>query len=93
MALPEREDGEFRLLSLANNDRRKFAIQMGYGMDKALQEAFERGIDEQWFTLVDVSPIHAAPDGRVMRIFRLTDSGFQHFARLKQWMEKGVPWA
>lgn len=93
MAFTKREEAELKLLSLAN-EKRKFAIQVGYVYDdKASIEAFERGIDEQWFTLVDVTPIGSVLDDRVMRVFRLTDLGLEHLARLKRWQEKGVPWA
>ena len=70
------EHEDFRLLSLAN-EKGKFAFQIAYG-SADFQSVFERGIDKQWFTLVDISPLpHATPgDGRLFRIFRLTDAGW-----------------
>ena len=52
-------EADLRLLSLAN-EKRKFAIQIGYPMDADLQFAFERGIDNEWFTLVDISHVASA---------------------------------
>ncbi len=66
-------DADRRLLALAN-EKGKFAIQIGCPMDEALQAAFERGIDNEWFTLVDIAPL-AHADGRVCRVFRLTETG------------------
>lgn len=74
------EDDEIRLLSLANH-KRKFAIEFGLQMSDQQQLAFERGIDNEWFTLVDISPVTFAP-GRVMRIFRLTEAGFKRLGEL-----------
>lgn len=77
-----REDAADLLLLNLANDRRKFAIQVGYPFDAGQTAAFERGIDNEWFALVDVSPIAAAP--RVMmRVFRLTDTGLRRLAELK----------
>jgi hypothetical protein len=74
------EDAEIRLLSLANH-KRKFALELGLPMSALQQGAFERGIDNEWFTLVDVASIAFAP-GRVMRVFRLTEAGFKRLAEL-----------
>jgi len=71
---------DFWLLSLANAQR-KFAIQIGYDLTPEQQAAFERGIDNHWFDLVDVSPVSEAPKSIIMRIFRLTDAGV---ARLEE---------
>lgn len=75
------DEADFRLLSLAS-DKRKFAIQVGYVPSPEIQFAFERGIDNEWFTLVDVSSVAAAP-GRLMRLFRLTDAGMKRLAEVR----------
>lgn len=74
------EDAEIRLLSLANH-KRKFALELGLPMSSLQQGAFERGIDNEWFTLVDVSPLAVEPR-RAMRVFRLTDAGLKRLAEL-----------
>jgi hypothetical protein len=72
------------LLALAN-EKGKFAIQIGFPMPEPLQEAFERGIDNEWFTLVDVSAI-AHSDGRYCRVFRLTQAGWKRRHALLPWI-------
>jgi len=74
------DDADFWLLMLAN-EKRKFAIQIGYTLKPEQQAAFERGIDNHWFDLVDVSPVSEAPASMIMRIFRLTEAGI---ARLEE---------
>ena len=69
-----------KLLSLANH-KNKFAIEIGKFPDLPLQRAFERGIDNEWFTLVDVTPVGAAP-GKIVRVFRLTAKGIARRAAL-----------
>lgn len=78
-------EADARLLSLAN-EKGKFGITIGYPMDEALRDAFERGIDSEWFTLVDVAVIEHS-DGQICRIFRLTDAGKQrrHALTLLGW--------
>ena len=68
------DEADWEILKLAN-EKGKFAIQMGAIPEEDLQTAFERGIDNDWFTLVDVGPLaHALPD-LVMRVFKLTAAG------------------
>lgn len=76
------ERAELKVLSLAN-DKHKFAIQVGYiHEDDEVQLALERGMDNDWFTLIDVAPVSVAP-GRLMRVFKLTLEGRQHLHRLR----------
>ena len=86
MTSDEHED--FRLLSLAN-EKGKFALEIAYG-SADFQSVFERGIDKQWFTMVDISPLpHATPnDRRLFRIFRLTDAGWSR-RRVLEAMSRG----
>lgn len=74
------DEADETLLSLAN-ERGKFALSVG-PMPAYIQEAFERGIDNQWFTLVDVGPVSAAP-GHLMRVFRLTPAGVLRLADIR----------
>jgi hypothetical protein len=69
-----------RLLSMAS-DKRKFALEFGQPVDPDLRASFERGIDEEWFTLVDVSFV-ATAGRRLMRVFRLTNAGMVRLERL-----------
>jgi hypothetical protein len=76
-----KDDADFAILSLANH-KRKFGIELFYtGFTPEEREAFERGIDNEWFTLVDISPVAAARD-RMLRVFRLTDSGLVRLSEL-----------
>lgn len=68
------DEADLRLLSLAN-DKGKFGLSLGEIPDRQIQEAFERGIDEGWFTLADLSPLAHAPGAGLMRVFRLTGAG------------------
>lgn len=76
------DEADWRLLSLAN-EKGKFAIPFGLAPAPELQAALERGIDREWFTLVDVGTVSALP-GVLMRVFRLTRSGRERLADLKQ---------
>lgn len=76
------DEAELRLLSLAN-EKGKFAILVGLPLGQAMQDAFERGIDNEWFALVDVGMVAAAGPGRLMRVFRLTQAGQERRAELR----------
>jgi hypothetical protein len=47
------DQADLRLLNLANA-KGKFGLQMGVILDRYEQEAFERGIDKDWFNRVRV---------------------------------------
>lgn len=74
------DEADFRLLSVADR-KRKFVVQLGYVPEPEYQRAFERGIDNDWFTLVDVTTVLELP-GKVFRVFRLTDAGDRRLAAL-----------
>jgi len=76
------DEAEWEILRLAN-EKGKFSIQMGTIPDQDEQDAFERGIDNDWFSLVDVGPVAHAPPGLVMRIFKLTTVGQKRREELK----------
>ena len=76
------DQAEWEILKLAN-EKGKFAIQMGAIPEEDLQTAFERGIDNDWFTLVDVGPLAHASPGMVMRVFKLTAAGRARHDELK----------
>lgn len=82
-------EADASLLGLAN-EKGKFAIQIGMAMDDALIDAFERGIDREWFTLVDVTPIAIAP-GTVCRVFRLTQAGWKRRHAVLPWIKVKTP--
>jgi len=79
------DNADLELLSLAN-EKGKFGLELGYRLEPHLQFAFERGIDSEWFTFVDLSRIAAVPGARYMRIFRLTENGRARLEALKQAM-------
>lgn len=69
------DEAEWAILKLAHETSHKFAIEMGPIPIDERQFAFERGIDNDWFTLVDVGPIASAGPGVIMKIFKLTAAG------------------
>ena len=87
MTLQEKADLE--LLSLSN-EKYKFVLEYG-PLLPPLQAAFERGIDKEWFTFVDLCPAAAMPatallplaGQRSMRVFRLTQAGVDRLNVLK----------
>jgi hypothetical protein len=70
---------DFEILRLANENG-KFAIPFNYEINKGkkdytgLVQAIERGIDNNWFFLIDISPLMWDPS-RIYRIYRLTPEG------------------
>ena len=70
------DETDWRLLKLAN-EKGKFALSLGSIQDEDLQMAFERGIDAEWFSLVDFSPVSQAVGTGLLRIFRLTKMGWK----------------
>jgi hypothetical protein len=83
------ERADLGLLTLAN-EKGKFAMQLGYTPSPAAQAAFERGIDLEWFTLVDLAPVAEYPD-RLFRVFRLTLAGHARHKELLD-MNEVKPW-
>jgi hypothetical protein len=70
---PLEAKSDLKILGLAN-EIGKFALEVGFTPSPPIQQAFETGIDEQWFTLVDVSPLSFAPS-HLCRVFKLTPKG------------------
>lgn len=79
------DTADYELLKRAN-EKWKFAIPLGQTLPPHLQAAFERGIDKQWFTLVDVSVVAEMP-GTMLRIFRLTEAGAERYGELHDQFE------
>ena len=75
------DSADLELLKLAN-EKGKFAIQLGYRLEPYMQFALERGMDSEWFTLVDISPVSVVPGSGYLRIFRLTEKGRARLASL-----------
>ena len=69
------------ILQSATPESGKFAIPVGGVGTAAEQEAFERGLDEDLYRLIDISPISIQPN-TMFRIFKLTDKGFGRLAQL-----------
>jgi hypothetical protein len=84
------DEYDWELLRLATGHH-KFAIQLSMTLDENLQRAFERGVDRDWFTLVDVAVIAAAPQAGPMKIFKLTNRGIARLRQLKKKYGSGVP--
>jgi len=81
MRISSDDEADWRLLGLANG-KGKFAIHLGLVLDLDDQVAFERGIDREWFRLVDVSPVAAVSGRSLLRVFRLTQAGRARRAEL-----------
>jgi len=71
------DESDFALLNLAN-EKGKFGLQLGVRLTEQEHEAFERGIENEWFRLVDVSTI-AHAEG-IFRVFKLTEAGLARLA-------------
>jgi hypothetical protein len=70
---PEQAKEILAILDLANENG-KFAIAVGLDIGPGKQITLERGMNEDWFRLIDVTPINAAP-GQLCRVFKLTPTG------------------
>jgi hypothetical protein len=73
---------EYRLFQMAN-EKGKFALDQDHRLiPRELQEALERGFDNDWWQLIDVAIIlHSA--GRPVRVFKLLPAGKARFEWLK----------
>lgn len=81
------EECDWDILRRAN-DKGKFAIELGQVMCDHLQAAFERGINNSWWTMVDLSFIAEYPSRSPMRIFKLTTFGESRRAQLEKKFSK-----
>jgi hypothetical protein len=70
---PEQGKAILSILGLAN-EKGKFAIAVGLALDETRQTVLERGMDEDWFRLIDVTPLTVAPT-YCNRVFKLTPTG------------------
>lgn len=77
----EKARAEFSVLGLAN-DKRKFALEIGFIGGQSFQDALERAQLKFWIRLIDVSPISEYP-GKLFRIFKLTAAGIERLTVLK----------
>lgn len=75
------DEADLYILGLAN-EKGKFAIEVGLRLKPCAQEALERGMDNEWFTLIDISHANIAPS-LLLRIFRLTPAGKHRLSVLK----------
>lgn len=71
------------------NEKRKFAVALGARFTDEEREAFERGLDNDWFALIDIGPIDASaelglPPRTLMKIFRLTNAGVARLAEIQK---------
>jgi hypothetical protein len=78
--MTEEDRDDLALLSL-QNDKHKFAIEVGYA-SAATQLALERAFDNDWVRLIDVTMIAVARN-RLMRVFKLTQAGLQRLYQLQ----------
>ncbi|WP_155248592.1 hypothetical protein [Bradyrhizobium japonicum] len=75
------DQADWELLSLAN-EKGKFGIGLATKLEEDQQLAFERGIDAQWFTFVDLSTVASMPGAGLIQLYRLTEAGAARRAEL-----------
>lgn len=76
------DEAEWIILKMAN-ETGKFASPVGEALPQKVQDAFERGIDNRWWDLVDVTPIQAlAGQMLITRVFKLTEAGTERRGEL-----------
>lgn len=81
--LTQTEVLELKILRLATAGTRKFGVPVMNGADQELQDAFERGLHEDWYRLIDIVPTQQmdpeirqeAANWPLTKIFRLTNKG------------------
>lgn len=77
------DEAEWTVLSKAN-ELGKFAVPIDqFFAPDAISAAFERGMVERWYTLIDVSRLLIAGRPDLCRVYLLTDAGKQRLAALK----------
>lgn len=80
--MTEEETKLLDLLNTANADG-KFAVSLGEHFDQLGQKVFERGMIDDLYRLVDISPITSIDATALFRIFILTDKGWHRRAILR----------
>ena len=75
------DEADLRLLERAN-EKRKFGVAVGLVLPDDLQRALERGMDKEWFTLIDIA-VAGDASPQMLRLFRLTDAGMKRLAEVR----------
>ena len=75
------DQAELAILELAS-DNGKFAVPIGMPLTAEQNTAFEAGLMQDWYRLLDVAMIAAFPG--VSRVFLLTDKGWHRRAVLRK---------
>lgn len=81
MTMTTEDEEDFSILKLAN-EKGKFGLEIGAVLLPVERNGLERGMDNDWFTLIDVSPI--AESLGVFRVFKLTAAGKARLNELKR---------
>lgn len=76
------DEADYQVLS-RGNDKGKFAIAVEATAPPEIWQAFERGLENEWFRLVDVARL-TATNGELARVFRLTDAGRERLKKLSE---------
>lgn len=77
------EESDWEMLKLAN-DKGMFGLEMGMPMCAHLNDSFDRGIEHNWWSLVDFRIIPANGSILPMRVFKLTSYGVARKAQLEK---------
>lgn len=88
MALTDEDQALLGILELAN-ERGKFAVPMTARLCASCVPAFERGLEEDLYRLLDVTPFCAALPGQVVKVFKLTDVGWYRMKVLREAAKPG----
>lgn len=81
------EECDWEILKLAN-EKGKFGIELGVIPCEHIQAAFERGIDNNWWIMVDLTFLPSHPSRNPLRLFKLTNFGEARRATLQKKFDK-----
>lgn len=74
---------DHQVLSVADDQSGKMALQVGGIGPEGFQKALERAQRRDWIRLIDISPVASAQPGVLFRIFMLTDEGWHRRRQVK----------
>lgn len=70
---------DYKILGFARDN--KFALAVGYKLIEPLRLSFQRGVDQEWYRLIDVDNFEGHG---TFRIFSLTEKGKARLAELQE---------
>jgi len=76
------DEADESVLSRAN-EKGKFAVPLNFILGEALQLAFERGLELEWYTFIDLTPLANVREAGLARVFKLTPAGWSRLRELQ----------